>query len=207
MLSTLGEGVGFGLRVPDSTGGALNLFEQTRRPGCTFLRLPLEVVEGIRQRIGRQEALHDFLWRPAADPARTKDFQGKRHDDLLRLLRDTADARLPGSSRVVITQSLQDAGCDILIDWGEGFKYGVQLKSHHDIGETDFAAKTVRQIQDSREHGLKRLYVLLAGDLTDHSQEQKVRGLEARVSRQNDGYVRTVSPERLWTLLFGNEAD
>jgi hypothetical protein len=51
------------------------------------------------------------------------------------------------------------------------------------------------------------LYVLLAGDMTDRSQEEKVRALEARISRQNDDYVVTVSPERLWTLLFGNEGE
>lgn len=146
--------------------------------------------------------LHEFLWTPAADPTITRGFEGKRHDELLRILRDKADAKLPGHQRTVILQCLGDAGCDLLIDWGGGFKFGIQLKSHYDIGEQDFAANTTRQIQDSRQHGLKKLYVLLAGDLTDNSQHDKVREFESRVSKMNDGYVVTVSPDRFWTLLF-----
>ena len=67
----------------------------------------------------------------------------------------------------------------------------------------DFPVATLIQIQDSRAHGLKRLYVLLAGDLTDRSHAQKVREFESRVNKMDDAYIETVSPERLWTLLFG----
>src|SRR5262249_51323366 len=85
--------------------------------------------------------------------------------------------------------------------------YGIQLKSHYDINEEAFAPKTLTQIQDSRQHGLKRLYVLLAGDMTNRSQEEKVRSFEARVSKQNDHYTVSVCPERLWSLLFGNNGE
>jgi hypothetical protein len=104
-----------------------------------------------------------------------------------------------------VTQCLQDAGCDLVIDWGQGHKYGVQLKSHYDISQRDFASNTLSQIQDSRQHGLEHLYVLLAGDLTDRSQQEKVRNLESRISKQNDRYVTTMSPDRLWTVLYGEE--
>jgi hypothetical protein len=150
-------------------------------------------------------AIHRFLWRPAADSGLTKGFDGQRHDDLLRRLRDRAEPQLPGSPSITLLQSLQDAGCDILFKWGEAIKYGVQLKSHYDISQGGFAANTIAQIQDSRQHGLLRLYVLLATDLTSRSHEEKVRGFEARISKQNDPYVVTVSPDRLWTLLFGEE--
>ena len=121
---------------------------------------------------------------------------------MLEYLQGKADAELPGQPRVSITQSLQDAGCDMTIDWGTEAKYGVQLKSCADIGKPDFATSTVCQIQDSRQHGLQRLYVLLAGDLTDQSQVQRVRNLQSRVSRMKDKYVQVVPPERLWTLVF-----
>jgi len=124
---------------------------------------------------------------------------------MLERLQKKADEQLPGKPKVTITQSLQDSGCDLLIDWGAGAKYGVQLKSHHDISEPEFAGTTVVQIQDSRQHGLRGLYVLLAGDMTNQSQLQKVRGFAARVSKMKDKYVVVVSPERLWALLFGEE--
>jgi hypothetical protein len=81
------------------------------------------------------------------------------------------------------------------------------LKSHWDISQNNFAEKTLVQIQDSRAHGLKRLYVLLAGDLTDLSHAQKLRGFESRINKMKDPYIGTVAPERLWTLLFGANDD
>lgn len=147
-------------------------------------------------------AIQNFLWRRAADVSLTEAFRQHRHDDMLECLREKADTQLLGQPRVSILQSLHDAGCDLTIDWGDGAKYGAQLKSHADINKPDFPTKTVSQIQDSRQHGLQRLYVLLAGDLTDKSQAQKVRILDSRVSIMKDKYVRIVPPERLWTLLF-----
>ena len=154
--------------------------------------------------VDHSSAIHEFLWRNAGEAALTKAFRNRGHDALLELLRTKADKALLGRPRIITTQSLQDAGCDLVIEWGAEAKYGVQLKSHFDISEKEFAAKTCSQIQNSRQHGLNRLYVLLAGDLTDKSQEQKVRGFEATVSKMNDSYVRTVSPERVWTLLLAD---
>jgi hypothetical protein len=147
-------------------------------------------------------AIQNFLWRRAADVSLTEAFRQQRHDDMLECLREKADTQLLGQPRVSILQSLHDAGCDLTVDWDAGAKYGVQLKSHADINKTDFSTRTISQIQDSRQHGLQRLYVLLAGDLTDKSQVQKVRILDSRVSIMKDKYVRVVPPERLWTLLF-----
>jgi len=152
-------------------------------------------------------AIHAFLWRRAADVARTKGFRKQGHDDMLAILRQKGEEQLPGRPRVAILQSLPDAGCDLLIEWGAGAKYGVQLKSHHDIGKPDFPGKTVAQIQDSRQHGLKGLYVLLAADMTNQSQVQKVHAFTARVSKMKDKYVLVISPEQLWTLLFCDEED
>jgi hypothetical protein len=69
-------------------------------------------------------------------------------------------------------------------------------------GKHNFAQSTMSQIADSKKHGLKQLYVLLAGDLTNKSHLGKVRDLQSRVSQLNDAYVVVVPPERVWTLLF-----
>jgi hypothetical protein len=136
-------------------------------------------------------------------PASTRGFRARGHDSLLAMLRGKADERLPGKPKGVLFQSLQDSGCDLLIEWGGGAKYGVQLKSHFDISQDQFQSTTIIHIHDSRAHGLKRLYVLFAGDLTDRSYVQKLRGFESRVNKMDDSYIETVSPEPLWTLLFG----
>jgi hypothetical protein len=149
-------------------------------------------------------AVHKFLWRSAANPTLTKGFRQRLHDAMLDRLVAMADDQLPGGPKVAITQSLHDSGCDMVIEWAKTAKYGVQMKSYKDIADEGFATKTLAQIQDSKQHGLNGLYVLLAGDLTSASQIQKVRNFISRVSKMKDKYVQVVPPERLWTLLFGD---
>lgn len=146
--------------------------------------------------------LERLLWPRAAPESVTQGFKGQPHDDLLIKLRRQLENQLTGGPQVSILQSLQDKGCDLLIDWGTQAKYGIQLKSHGDIADADFARTTLSQIQDSKQHGLQKLWVVLAGDLTDQSQRQRTRGLASRVSSMNDSYVRVVPPERAWTLVF-----
>jgi hypothetical protein len=160
-----------------------------------------EPIDGVSP-VDHATIIRKFLWRDAAEVRLTKAFRKQRHQDMLARLQKKADAELCGQPRVSIIHSLHEAGCDLTIDWGTEAKYGVQLKSHDDISSSGFASSTVSQIQDSRQHGLQHLYVLLAGDLTDKAQAQKVRSLISRVSKMKDKYVRVVPPERLWTLLF-----
>jgi hypothetical protein len=155
--------------------------------------------------------LQNVLWSAAADVARTEDFREQRHDPLITRLQEILEDRLLERPRVSILQSLQDRGVDLLIEWPHRAKYGVQLKSHGDVEGKDFAPHTLMQIQDSRQHGLERLYVVIAADIRevrkgkilDNANSQKVRGLISRVSAMNDPYVVVVPPERAWTLLFG----
>jgi tetratricopeptide (TPR) repeat protein len=147
-------------------------------------------------------ALDRLLWPTASGDSATAGFRDKKHDGLLSALRVVLDAHFGARVRVSIFQSLPDAGCDIgLLFPAQGLKCGIQVKSHRDIAQLDFATKTLAQIQDSRRHGLRRLYLVLAGDLTDPSQLEKVRGLDSRISQMQDDYVTVVPPERVWTLL------
>jgi len=155
--------------------------------------------------------LQNVLWPAAEDVARTADFREQRHDPLLTRLQNILEARLLEKPRISILQSLQDRGVDLLIEWPFRGKYGVQLKSHGDVEEKEFAAHTLMQIQDSRQHGLQRLYVVIAADILevrkgkilDNANAQKVRALISRISSMNDPYVVVVPPERAWTLLLG----
>lgn len=150
--------------------------------------------------LGRLQAL---LWpTEAASPAATSWFAQRSHDELLQALLVAVDAALPGFVRASVFQSLQDAGCDIGIECiEEGAKYGIQVKSYGDIAQPEFARDTLAQIQDSRRHGLQRLFLLLAGDMTDPSQAQKVAGLHSRINQMADPYVIIVPPQRLRALI------
>jgi len=121
------------------------------------------------------EELDCVLWADAAREQDTQEFKNTRHDDLLRVICDIVDERLSGGPRVSNLQSRADAGCDVLIELNyPALKCGVQLKSWRDIKAEGFARNTLAQIQESRRHGLRRLYVVLCADLTDRSQKDKV---------------------------------
>jgi hypothetical protein len=160
------------------------------------------IVQRQAQYLDPGRVLEHVLWPQAADVALTAGFRDERHDPLVTRLQAILEARLLERPRLSILQSLQDRGCDLLIEWPLRAKYGVQLKSNGDVEEDGFANKTLAQIQDSRQHGLERLFVVLAADITNASNAQKVRGIVSRISSMNDPYVVTVSPERAWTLLI-----
>jgi hypothetical protein len=177
--------------------GMLAQAVETRLPGVENLASALG---DPNAELGR--AVEAALRQPAADIAATAGFNGQLHDALLAQLRDILDATLPETPRISILQGLQDRGCDLLIEWPGRAKYGVQLKNNYDVEHAGFAANTVTQIQDSRQHGLARLFVVLAADITGNSNLQKVRAIESRISSMNDPYVGAVPPERAWNLLF-----
>lgn len=60
--------------------------------------------------VDHASAIHNFLWRATGRAAKTRAFRNKRHDPLVEMLRTKAEKELPGEPRIVMTQSLQDAG-------------------------------------------------------------------------------------------------
>jgi hypothetical protein len=155
---------------------------------------------------GDQETkvLEDNLWPAVACTlAHTSGFREMKHDVILEVLQKALDEKLPAKPRLLVLQSLQDRGCDLLIEWSNGTKHGIQLKSSGDIQSKSFAESTIAQIQDSRQHGLKKLYVVFCGDMTTKSNRQKVRSMLSRISSMNDAYVMGIPPERAWPLVNG----
>ena len=146
--------------------------------------------------------LENIMWPAMAELAQTAQFRQERHDPLVAKLLGILEAQLLEHPKLSILQSLQDRGCDLLVEWTHRGKFGVQLKSNGDVEEKSFAVKTLAQIQDSKQHGLERLYVILAADISSNSNIQKVRGFESRISTMNSPYVRVLPPERAWTLLL-----
>ncbi len=149
------------------------------------------------------EKVLECIMRPsAADIALTAGFRQERHDPLLARLQTQLEAKLVERPHIAVIQNRQDHGCDLVIDWPLRAKYGVQLKSNGDVEESEFARNTIQQIQDSRQHGLKKLFVILAADITGKSNLEKVRAIMSRISAQNDPYTVVIPPENAWNLLF-----
>ena len=150
-------------------------------------------------------AIETAMRLPAADIPATAGFRDQRHDDLLRRLRTVLEATLPERPHISLLQGMQDRGCDLIVDWSGRAKYGVQLKNNDDVKEKEFFRTTKAQITESRTHGLERLYIVLAADITGKSNLEKVRKMESDISTLNDPYVAAISPERSWSLLLPSE--
>jgi hypothetical protein len=165
------------------------------------------IVQRQAQYLEPGRVLERVLWPQATDVARTAGFRDERHDPLVTRLQAILEARLLERPMLSILQSLCDRGCDLLIEWPRRAKYGVQLKSNGDVKKNGSEEKTLAQIQDSRQHGLKRLFVVLAADITYASNAQKVRGFVSRISSMKDPYVVTVPPERTWTLFVPERSE
>ena len=60
-------------------------------------------------------------------------------------------------------------------------RIGIQVKSYGDIQKKDFSSQVPLQIFESEKHGLSKILLALAGDLTDKSQEQKVRRMISEI--------------------------
>jgi hypothetical protein len=151
--------------------------------------------------LGPTESLQQVMSPQTVDLSLTAGFRDQLHDDLLVRLLKQLEIKPLGNPRLSILQSLQDHGCDLLAEWPE-VKYGAQLKNNGDVEGIDFATKTIAQIQDSRQHGLEGLFLVLAADITGVSNQQKVRILMSRISAMNDPYVIVIPPERAWPLIF-----
>jgi hypothetical protein len=164
--------------------------------------LSQEIEERVTRILQPGPVLESIFWPPAAAIALTAGFRQERHDPMLARLEKMLESRLFERPRLSILQSLQDRGCDLLIEWRLRVRYGVQLKSNHDVEENGFATKTLAQVQDSRQHALERLFLVLAADITTNSNLQTVRAMVNRISSMNDPYVVVVPPERAWTLLL-----
>jgi len=149
--------------------------------------------------------LENLMLPPPADVAKTAAFREMRHDPLLERLQQELELKLLENPRIFLTQSLDDLGCDLVIDWPQRAKYGVQLKSNGDVVKAGVAEKISAQIQNSRRHGLLRLYVVLAADITGKSNAQKVGKIMSGISAMNDPYVVAVPPGRAWNLLFPSD--
>lgn len=98
-------------------------------------------------------------------------------------------------------QGLRDAGVDLYLEFIQSrVKMGFQVKSYNDIKDKDFSRQVDAQITRSHKHKLDYLFVCFAGDLTDNSQEQKIRGKISDFSQEGE-YVHTISPEKLAVII------
>lgn len=99
-------------------------------------------------------------------------------------------------------QSLGDDGIDVIVNFlSSKIKIGFQAKSHGDIEKKDFSKDTLAQIQRSKTHDPKHLFVLFSGNLDNPSQLQKIRIIQSELDKIKDGYTICIAPEKVVTII------
>lgn len=142
----------------------------------------------------------------SASDEETKIFAEVSHDEICKAIEYWVDQTRLIFGEPVLTyqnQSLRDSGVDVSINLVTSkINFGFQVKSHGDINEKSFSQKVNAQITQSKKHDLTKLVVALAGDLTDNSQKEKVRGMISEIKQQkgDNQYVIVISPEKLVSI-------
>jgi len=132
----------------------------------------------------------------------TSFFEGKKHDELLDLLSRYIEDSSPlvGNPRIFKTQALNDHGVDLIIEYPNKCKIGIQIKSHFDVTEKDFAAKVKAQFADSKFHGLDKWYLLICSPLTESggkSYSYKISHLINELSSYKTAYHVVYNPQQM----------
>ncbi|MEL1242659.1 hypothetical protein AAEO56_00180 [Flavobacterium sp. DGU11] len=138
----------------------------------------------------------------------TSYFTNKKHDDLLDLLLRYIEnsSALIGNPNVFKTQALNDHGVDLIIEYPNECKIGIQIKSHFDVTEKDFAVKVKAQFAESQFHGLTKWYLLICSPLTEFdgkSYSSKISHLINELSSYKTSYHVVHNPQQMVNIFTG----
>jgi hypothetical protein len=157
----------------------------------------------------KQEAIINIstiLNRKSSLDEETSFFKNKKHDDLLDLLLRYVEnsSALIGNPKVVKTQSLNDHGVDLIIEYPNKCKIGIQIKSHFDVTEKDFAVKVKAQFADSKFHGLDKWYLLICSPLSESAGKNysfKISHLINELSGYKTSYHVVYNPQQMVNIF------
>jgi hypothetical protein len=151
----------------------------------------------------KQEAivnLSTILNRGSSNDADTIFFDKKKHDDLLDLLLKYIQdsTKLIGNPKIFKTQALNDHGVDLIVEFPNGAKIGIQIKSHFDVSQGDFALKVKAQMAESQFHGLDKWYLMICSPLNDGTTDfsSKISHLINELSSYKTSYHVIYSPSQ-----------
>jgi len=161
--------------------------------------------------MNKQEAIINIstiLNRKSSLDKDTSFFEDKKHDDLLdMILRYVEDSStLIGNPKVFKTQALNDHGVDLIVEYPNKCKIGIQIKSHFDVSEKDFAVKVKAQFAESKFHGLDKWYLLICASLTGTGKKNyssKISHLINEFSSYKTSYHVVYSPQQMVNVFTG----
>lgn len=120
--------------------------------------------------MNKQEAvvnLSTIFNRGVSDDSKTDFFKDLSHEKLLGLLIDyiTNSFSLIGNPKITNSQALNDHGVDIIIEFPNNTKVGIQVKSPGDVADKDFVKNVKAQLSESQYHKLDKWYLLICSPI------------------------------------------
>ncbi|WP_433836253.1 hypothetical protein [Flavobacterium anhuiense] len=159
----------------------------------------------------KQEAIVNIstiLNRKSSLDSETIFFESKKHDDLLDLILRYIQnsSALIGAPKIFKTQALNDHGVDLIVEYPNKCKIGIQIKSHYDVSEKDFAMKVKAQFAESQFHALDKWYLMICSPLQETggtNYSSKISHLINELSGYKTSYHVVYNPQQMANILSG----
>lgn len=132
-------------------------------------------------------------------------FKNKNHDKLISLVNDflASASRLIGNPKITPSQALNDHGVDIIVEFPDTTKIGIQIKSPNDVESKDFAPKVKAQMSESQAHGLDKWYLFICSPIVydKHDFSMKIGHMVSELSLYKTSYCVVYTPEQVCNIL------
>ena len=142
----------------------------------------------------------------ASNAINIRTFCGHKHDSLLELANKRIlkiKGFIDSGLSVSMIQGLQDEGIDILIEFVDGSRAGIQIKSPFDIDQSDFAQRTKAQIASADRYPKLEAYLIFLCPCPDlKGSIEKCRAFESFIAQRADQRVKVLPPEAAASFLF-----
>ena len=135
----------------------------------------------------------------------TEWFEEMRHDELISRLIKHLDAHrhFMRSVEIEVTQALNERGVDVHLRSAR-CSIGIQLKSHGDVMNRDFALKVKAQLAESLTYGLDTYFVLMCAAVVSRKGDdnrQKINQLKNQMLQVQGVDVIPIGPQNLVKCL------
>lgn len=132
-------------------------------------------------------------------------FLDKKHDELLQLFAQYVESvpNFVGNPKITLSQALNDHGVDVILEFPDTTKIGLQIKSPGDVESKDFAPKVKAQMSESQVHGLDKWYLFICSpirnDKNDYS--MKIATIINELSSYKTSYHVVYNPQQACNIL------
>lgn len=132
-------------------------------------------------------------------------FKDKNHEGLIGLfIKFLGDNQVHiGHPKITPSQALNDHGVDIILEFPDTTKIGIQIKSPIDVASKDFAPKVKAQMSESKYHGVEKWYLFICSPISGvaFNFTDKIGHLINELSGYKTSYHAVYTPQQTCNIL------